>query len=165
MNVVKRWLLLAVISLGTAPTLVQALSLAAPPQISIFVANPIGVPVFSWQTNGGALQFDASVTSTLPLPVDVYFGVIIPGGRTFTWTSALTNVPILVEGLIPVAQNVTPTFFHAATSLGGVPQHTFSNTHPRGLYSVFVLLVAHGASPADASRWVAASMSPLMLSD
>jgi hypothetical protein len=165
MNVVRRCLLLAVISLSTAPTLAQALSLAAPPQMSIFVSNVRGVPVFSWQTNGEALQFDATVCRSNTLPVDVYFGVIIPGGRTFTWNSALTSVPILVEGLIPAAQNVTTTFFHAAASLGGVPQHTFSSTHPLGLYSVFVLLVSAGANPADASRWFAASMSPLMVSD
>jgi len=169
MNVVKRWFLLAVISLATAPTVAQATTFAAPPRIQIIAVDAatagfIDAPLFRWRTDGRALQFNASV-SPFTLPVDVYFGVIIPGGRTFTWTTASTTGPVLIEGLHPAGQNLTQTDFVASASLGGAPRYAFSNGEPLGLYSLFVLVVLHGADPSDTSRWIAANMSPLILSE
>jgi len=170
MNVVKRWLLLAVISLAATPTVAQATTRAAPPQIQIIASDPAaagfeGFPVYRWRTDGRALQFDASVGPS-GLFADVYFGVIIPGGRTFTWTAASTGGPILVEGLHPAGQNVDRgAFFIASTSLGGVPRYAFSNGEPLGLYSLFVLVVLHGADPSDTTRWITVNMSPLFLSE
>jgi hypothetical protein len=170
MNIVRSWLLVAIVSLATAPAVTQATSIAAPPQITISAADALtagisGVPVFSWRADGRALVFSAFAVRPDTRPIDVYFGVIIPGGRTFTWTPSSTSLPILVEGLRPAGQNVTDTFINPIALLGAVPQHAFSSAAPLGLYSVFVLLVLHGADPADTSRWVAASMSPLVLSD
>lgn len=41
------------------------------------------------------------------LPVDVYLGVIVPGGQVFTWVPKPGGGATLVKGLAPVARAVT----------------------------------------------------------
>jgi hypothetical protein len=172
MNVIGRWLLLliAVISLGIAPIVAQATSLPVPPQIQIIATDAATaainfLPSYRWRPDGREIQFGASVGPT-GLFVDVYFGVIVPGGRTFTWTAGSAMGPILVEGLHPAAQNLDrAATFNSSASLGGTPRYAFSNGDPLGLYTLFVLVVPHGADPSDTPRWIAVSMSPLFVSD
>lgn len=163
-------LLSAVLALGIAPVSVQGTSIP-PAVISISVVDAlisplVSVPIFSWTTGvGRPLEFGAAVSRVDSSPVDVYFGIIIPGGRIFSWISGTANVPILLEGLFPAAQRITDTdtAISSAELLGRNPQHIFSADHPLGLYLVFFFLVPTGTDPGDSRHWIAATMSPLMI--
>ena len=109
------------------------------------------------------LAFGATVTreSGSP-PVDVYLGVIVPGGQVYTWVPKPGGGAALVKGLSPVARAVTETSFATATVFGADARYSFSEGDAAGLYSVFVLLVPPGSDPGDARKWNWASMTPLM---
>ncbi len=166
----KAVLLPAVLAFGIAPVSAQTGASIAPPVISISTIDPIvtplaSVPVFTWRTDGQPLEFVAAVSRADSSPIDMYFGIIVPDGRIFSWISGTANVPILLEGLFPAAQLVTGTAISSAELLGKNPQHIFSADHPLGLYSVFFFLVPTGADPGDPRQWIAATMSPLMISN
>jgi hypothetical protein len=97
--------------------------------------------------------------------VDVYFGILTPGGRVFSWKPGATNAPILAEGFFPAAQNTTATEMASTALLGGSPQHLFGSDHPLGLYSVFFFLVRTGADPRDPRQWYGATMAPLVITN
>ena len=165
----KVLLLSAVLASGIAPMYARG-STIAPPVISITTVDAImgplvSLPVFTWRTDGRPLAFNATFSRGDSSPVDVYFGIIIPGGRVFSWISGTANVPTLREGLLPAAQGITNTASSSAGLLGANPQHIFSADYPLGLYSVFFFLVPAGADPGDSRRWIAASMSPLVISN
>ena len=95
-------------------------------------------------------------------PIDVYVGVITPGGRFLSWIPGTANVPVLVEGLSPAGRGLTATSISGAALLGSHPQYLFSAADPPGLYSLFVILAVAGT---DASKglWFGAAMSPLLI--
>jgi hypothetical protein len=165
----KAILLPAVLAFGSAPGPAMG-STIAPPVVSILTtdvltAGYIGVPRFTWKGVDGALQFEAAVTRNESSPVDVYFGILTPGGRVFSWKPGTTNAPILAEGFFPAAQNTTATEMWSTVLLGGSPQHLFGSDHPLGLYSVFFFLVRTGADPRDPRQWHGATMAPLVITN
>lgn len=165
---VKVVLLSTMLAFGIAP--VSAQESIARPVITILtldaiLAPAVTVPVFTWRTGGRPLEFDAVVSRLDSSAVDVYFGVIVPDGRIFSWISGTANIPILLEGLFPAAHRITDTAIFTAGLLGRNPQHSFSADHPLGLYSVFLFLVPTGAVPSDPRQWIAATMSPLVITN
>lgn len=140
---------------------------ATPPNIQIYVLNQLGFNQYQG-TSGRPLRFAAQIErldGSLPtpgsFPTDIYFGVIAPGGRVFTWVSRPDGGAALVEGLIPAARAVTATSFSAESVLG-TPEYTFSERDTPGLYSVFVLLATPGSDASDARSWQHATIVPLM---
>lgn len=163
------FLLPAMFALGIAPVSAMSASVASP-VISIatfdaMLAPLSSPPVFTWRTDLRPLEFDAAVSRTDSSPVDVYFGIIIPGGRIFSWSPGTASVPNLQEGFSPAAQGTTATEMSSAALLGRNPQHLFTADHLLGLYSVFFFLVPTGADPRDPRRWIGATMSPLVISN
>jgi hypothetical protein len=160
----------AVFALGCFPAAVHA-STIPPPVISIVtldavLAPLIAAPVFSWTTTiGRPLAFGATISRSDLSPTDVYFGILIPGGRILSWIPGTANGPELVEGWSPAGRGITAAAISSAALLGSDPQHLFAWGYPLGLYSVFVVLVRAGADPNDASRWYGATMSPLVISN
>ncbi|MBG9390614.1 hypothetical protein [Caenimonas aquaedulcis] len=164
-------LLPAVLAYGLAAPSAKA-SVAAPPVIYIQAIDPVlaglnGAPVFTWRTDGRPLQFGGGVdrTHTGFPPVDVYFGVMIPGGRLFTWTPGTGSEPNLREGLFPAGQGITAIQISTRDLLGASPQRPFSSADPLGVYSIFLFLTSPGADPRDARGWYGASMSPLVITN
>lgn len=96
------------------------------------------------------------------LPIDVYIGVIAPGGRVFSWVPKPGGGASLVEGLSPVARAVDGTTFATRTVFGADANYTFSDKDAPGLYSVFTLLVTPGRDPNDPRQWSSVNMVPLM---
>lgn len=139
------------------------------PTISIITADAelsqlALLPVFTWRTDiGRPLLLGMQVSRSDSSPVDVYFGVLAPDGRFFSWVPQSGSVPLLLEGMYPAGRAITATAISSAGLLGRDPQHLFSAGHPLGIYSVAVILVATAADPADPRQWFAASMSPLLL--
>jgi len=124
------------------------------------------VPVFTWRTDiGRPLMFAAQISRADSSPVDVYFGVLAPDGRFFSWVPQTGSAPLLLEGLHPAGRAITATAISSAGLLGSDPRHLFAAGHPLGLYSVAVILVATAADPTDPRRWFAATMSPLLISN
>ena len=161
-------LLPTMLALGVVPASAVAVT-AAPPTIRILVLDAtmtglLSAPVFTWRTNGGALQFEVTASRDVSNPVDVYFGVLTPGHRVFSWSPS-AGAPNLQEGLFPVAQGITATEISSAGLLGSSPQYTFPAGSPLGIYSVFFFLVAAGADPRDPRNWIAANMSPLVITN
>jgi hypothetical protein len=166
---ISRGFIAVMLALALTPASAQTALAAPSATISISVFDPtvaplVLVPVFSWRADGKPLEFSASVSRADSRPVDAYFGAIAPGGRVFSWTSGLTTVPVLLEGLFAAARGVTSTQFTTAALLGANPQRAFSNEALSGLYAVFMLLVPHGGDPFAPSQWLAATMSPLVVS-
>jgi len=160
----------AMLAFGIAPVPAQSGSSIPSPVISIVALDahlaPGGtLPVFTWRTDGRLLDFGAFLTRYESSPVDVYFGIIVPGGRIFSWSPGTNNVPNLQEGFVPAAQRTTATEMSSGALLGGSPQHSFSANHPLGLYSVFFFLVPAGADPRDLRQWYGATMSPLVITN
>jgi len=161
-------LLPTVLALGVVPASAVAAT-AAPPTIKILVldaatAGLLSTPVFTWRIDGGAVQFEATASRDLSNPVDVYFGVVAPGERVFSWSPAV-GAPNLREGLFPAGQAITATQISSTGLLGSGPQYTFPAGSPLGIYSVFFLLVYAGNDPRDPRQWVAANMSPLVITN
>lgn len=165
----KLLVLAAAIGLSGMPMAAVASS-APPPTFSIQVMDAIraplvAVPVFQWRIDQGPLLFDATLSRAGSSPVDVYFGIIIPGGRIFTWTPGQSGGPILREGLFPAAQGTTATQISSFSLLGTDPEQTFSAGYPLGLYSVFMLFLPTGANAGDLRSWTGAAMSPLLITN
>gem|GEM_PF-4265622 len=163
-------LLSAAFAFEIAPVRAETGASIALPVISLSTIDPMvaplaSTPVFTWKTDNRPLEFAATVSRTDSSPVDMYFGIISPDGRVFSWNSGLTSVPIFLEGLSPAGRLVTDTVISSADLLGKNPQHTFSADHPLGLYSVFFFLVPAGADPGDSRQWIAATISPLVISN
>jgi hypothetical protein len=141
----------------------------APPDITIFVTNQLGfqqylavtTPVRPLQFGAQIERVDGSLPTPGSFPTDIYFGVIVPGGRVFTWVSNPGGGAALVEGLVPVARAVTEPSFSTGRVFG-TPEYTFSERDAPGLYSIFVLLVTPGSDASDARSWQYARMVPLM---
>lgn len=155
----------ALIPMGTrASTIPQ-------PVISIIAADAqlsqlTLVPVFTWRTDiGRPLAFGMQISRTDTSSVDVYFGVLAPDGRFFSWVPQTGSAPLLLEGLYPAGRAITATAISSAGLLGSDPRHLFAHGHPLGIYSVAVILVATAADPTDPRQWFAASMSPLLISN
>jgi hypothetical protein len=156
-----------VLALCLGVPLGHAASFAEPPDSRIFVQNQLGAQQYQG-TPGRLLRFgaqiervDGSYPTPGSFPTDIYFGVIVPGGRAFTWVSSPGGGAALVEGLVPVARAVTDPSFTTASVLGA-PEYTFSERDAPGLYSVFLLLVTPGRDASDARSWQYARMVPLM---
>lgn len=167
---VKVVLFSAMLAFGIAPVPAQSGTSIPSPVISIMALDanlaPGGtLPVFTWRTDGRLLEFDASLSRYESSPVDVYFGIIVPGGRIFSWSPGTNNVPTLQEGFVPAAQRTTATEMSGAALLGSSPQYGFSSDHLLGLYSVFFFLVPAGTDPRDPRRWMGATMSPLVITN
>ena len=164
----KILLLPTVLLLGLVPGSAIAAT-APPPTISILtldaaLAGLLSTPVFTWRTDGRALQFEATASRGVSNPVDVYFGVLTPGGRVFSWSPA-SGAPNMQEGVFPCGQGVTATEISSAGLLGSSPQYTFSAGSQLGIYSVFFFLVPAGTDPRDPRSWIGANMSPLVITN
>ena len=169
-NTVRRRRLLLLICAGLiAVPAVNATSTVPTPEIKVFVRDVVLGGLGTDQifvvpaAPARPLAFSASVARTLgSLPCDVYFGVIVPGGRVFTWVPKVGGGAVLVAGMSPVARAVVDTAFQTASALAGDPQYTFSDGDAIGLYSLFILLVPPGADPSDARRWTWVTTVPLV---
>jgi hypothetical protein len=168
---IRHRVLFHALALGLALCLVPPLANASsptPPDITISVTSQLGFQQYQG-TPGRPLRFgvqierlDGSFPTPGSFPTDIYFGVIVPGGRVFTWVSNPGAGAVLVEGLIPVARAFTGTSFYLDDRVFGIPEYTFSERDTPGLYSVFVLLVTPGRDASDARSWQYARMVPLM---
>jgi hypothetical protein len=163
--------LVAMLVLGCMPLSSVASSSIPQPVISIQTvdatrAPPDTVHVFSWLMSQGSLAFGATLTRYENSPIDVYFGILIPGGRVYTWTRGISNGPVLREGLSPAVQRTTETQIDSATILGSNPIQGFADDarSPSGLYSIFMFMVPAGAGPGDLRNWTGGASSPLFLS-
>ena len=157
--------------LGGMPISSVASSSIPQPVISIQIADATHAPldtlrVFSSLMSQGSLAFGATLTRYENSPIDVYFGILSPGGRILTWARGPTNGPFPRAGLSPAVQGTTETQINMATLLGGNPVQGFADDAriPSGLYSVFMFIVPAGASPGDLHNWTAGATSPLYLS-
>jgi hypothetical protein len=89
--------------------------------------------------------------------VDVYVGVTLPSGESFSWVggndpsprlaASATPTPLLV-GVVPTQ----PATFSVV--------HTFTTGNPLGWYRFYGLVVPAGADPVDPRRWLNASFFP-----
>lgn len=95
-------------------------------------------------------------------PMDVYLGVIVPGGKVFSWVPKPGGGASVVSGLSPVARSVTEPSFTTRNVFGADAQYTFTEADALGLYSVFTLLVPAGKDPGDARQWHWVSMVPVV---
>lgn len=153
--------------LGTP--LANATSTVPPPVIRTYVIDAslaglgdqqlFAVPATSGRTLAMGSSFERVAGSPL---IDVYVGVILPGGRVFTWVPKPGGGAILTEGFSPVARSVAETTFTTRAVFGADASHTFSDKDATGLYSVFTLLVGAGRDPGDARQWSWVNMVPLM---
>lgn len=152
-----------------AAPLVNATSTVAPPEIRIYVRDSAAGGLGGDQrfvvppAPVRPLTFSASITRTsASLPSDVYFGVIAPDGRTFTWVRNDGGGIALVQGMSPAATAMTDEVFHTTSALMGDPEYAFSDADAPGLYLLFALLVPPGADPTDARQWTWVTTVPLM---
>lgn len=150
-------------------TLCGATSTVPQPVVTLSVRDVIlgdlgGQPVYlAPSAPGRPLAFSASVTRVEgSLPVDVYFGVMSPGGRVFTWIRKPGGGAELVEGLRPLVRAWSGVSLATAAALGEDPQYVFTGREAPGLYSVFLLLVTPEADPGNPGNWSTAQMTPLM---
>ena len=164
----RQFLSLMSLSLIALPA-ANATSTVATPEVKVFVRDVVLSGLGTDQifvvpaAPARPLAFGASVARTLgSLPCDVYFGVIVPGGRVFTWIPKVGGGAVLVAGMSPVARAIADTTFQTSSAFAGDPQYTFSEGDIKGLYSLFVLLVPPGADPSDARRWTWVTTVPLM---
>lgn len=162
----------AALAVGVAPGSAMGSTIPAP-VVSITTLDAAQAPLiweprFTWRTDGRPLEFVANVTRYESSPVDVYFGILLPGGRIASWHPGTGHGPILQEGFWPAARRTAATEMSGAALLRGNPRHSFSADSayfPLGLYSVFIFLVPAGADPRDPSRWYGATMSPLVITN
>jgi hypothetical protein len=160
----------AVFAFGLAPVGAQATTIPQPvisiATLDAMLAPLVAVPVFTWSTTiGRPLAFGVTISRSDVSPTDVYVGILIPGGRVFSWIPGPANAPVLVEGWSPAGRGITAAAISGASLLGSDPQHLFAWGHPLGLYSVFAVLVRSGADPNDPAQWYGATMSPLVISN
>lgn len=159
-------LLPTVLALGVVPGSVVASTIALPIiNIGVTDAETAGLNGAQWFTwIGRPLAFSFAVHRREDTaPVDVYFGVLTPGGRVFSWSPG-AGAPNLQEGLFPVGQGITATEISSAL-LGSNPEYTFPPGHEIGIYSVFCFLLPAGVDPRSPRSWINASMSPVVVSN
>jgi hypothetical protein len=95
--------------------------------------------------------------------VDLYFGAIAPGGQWISWSfqdGRLQSVP----GFKPILRDhiYTPEETSSSQLNRGV-RYQFTGMEPKGLYTLYLVIVPAGRDPQNPINWYAAGMSPLFL--
>ncbi|MES2605479.1 MAG: hypothetical protein V4603_11115 [Pseudomonadota bacterium] len=147
----------------------STLALAPAPEISVQVTTPVGAPVHAARLNGMAHSLSANIripADALKIQVDLYFGVIRPGGTgTTTWINAATG-PALQTGMSPLLKGInmgTAATITTTELFGHDVEHVFTGKEPAGMYLLFALLVAAGADPSNTKTWLGVDMTPLFV--
>lgn len=93
------------------------------------------------------------------IPIDVYFGVILPNQSVISWVHDSTPNATVMKmslGLLPLASNVTVPTTTGSHALAGfqIARHTFTPQDQVGLYVSFCIVVATGKTPYDPRNWL-----------
>jgi hypothetical protein len=107
---------------------------------------------------GQAVWTEGFFNSAFAAGVDIYFGVVTPGGTTvYTWAPNSSGTVTLNKGYTPMARaySVTaPSTFTTQSFNGGKGiTYTFSGSEPKGLYTVVFFMVITGDDPTDITKW------------
>lgn len=130
--------------------------------VNISSPAALGEPIFAqgkivWAEPDSFIPYAAGV--------DIYFGVIMPGGTTAqTWSPDNTGKVTLNDGFAPIARArsvSSPGTFDTTSVNSGEPiTYMFSGSEPKGLYLVFIFMVPAGADPTDVEQWGRVEMEP-----
>jgi len=156
-------------ALAVAVPSANATTTAAPPAVRAYVLDGLTPGLVDQQVFAvpaapmRPLVFGATIKREAGSPpIDVYLGVVAPGGKVFTWVPTQGGGGTLTEGMSAAARNMTSADFATPSVFGTDPRYTFTERDAPGLYSVFALLVPAGADPTDAQRWTWVNMVPLL---
>ena len=153
---------IAVVSIVLSFAAVPAIAASSTPiAISILPARLGVFPVFRYRPSDSiylTVSVDIPAPPSPAFTVDVYVGVLLPGGQIVSWVPDSERAE-LKEGLAPYREDVSDRSFTLNTPTVA-PEYTFTGNEPFGLYLVFVFVVPHGGDPWR--EWVAANMVPII---
>ena len=108
-------------------------------------------------------DIDPALASLYGDKVDIYFGAIAPGGERISWIMQ-DGVLSIVPGFAAILGNHSYTAERKYSSeLNLRVRYKFSGAEPKGMYTLFVLIVPKDKDPNDPLNWYGAALSPLFL--
>lgn len=158
----------AAAALAVAPTVTVGVTVGAGyPAMIVDTAFPLGTrePFF---VQGRVVWTEPNLDSRFSAGVDIYFGVIMPGGTTVkTWSPNNAGTVAINNGYAPLARARSVlsagTFDTTAVNSGNQISYTFSGGETKGLYLVFLFMVPTGTDPTDIQQWSSVSMQPFFV--
>ena len=142
-------------------------AVGAVPEITVQARDAVET-VANYTPPGATITMDAVVAlpviaadDPLPIPVDIYVGILAPDGQSTSWTGS-AQAPTLVKGPpVPFLKNVVP----AASVSYRLVIPDFASGEARGWYALYGLVVAAGSDPKDPKHWFSSSFFPLLVVD
>ncbi|HQS64714.1 MULTISPECIES: hypothetical protein [unclassified Acidovorax] len=108
-------------------------------------------------------DIDPALVSLYGNKVDIYFGAIAPSGERISWIIQ-DGVLIIVPGFTAILRDHSYTAERKYSSeLNLRVRYTFTGAEPKGMYTLFVLIVPKDKDPNDPLNWYGAALSPLFL--
>jgi hypothetical protein len=137
--------------------------------VHVLITEPEGAPVRRVRTSlNWEYSFNAGIHSlpgTAQQTADIYFGAMTPGDSIFTWVEN-GNGPTLVTGLQPLLTAI-PLSGGLETSIGHIRgrdlKYRFTGSQPKGMYTIFAIVVISGREASNPDNWVGVSMAPLFV--
>ena len=95
--------------------------------------------------------------------VDLYFGAIAPGGQWISWTFQDGGLQV-VPDFTPILRDhlYTPEEKNSS-QLNVRVRYKFTGAEPKGMYTLYLVIVPAGRDPKNPNNWYGAGMSPLFL--
>ena len=116
-------------------------------------ATPAGSPI--------VMEATLTVPDTSTLRLDVYVGIVPPGGEALSWVASKYGFdwPTLTSSAAPVPLIVNfPIYSGTRTLLYRAPA-----ADAQGWHTLYGLLVPPGADPLDPQRWISSAFFPFLV--
>lgn len=177
-RLLNRWAcLMFVLAAGYAMPAAAGLVLAPTLTVDVTVGSgyPAGLTDISPPVSREPFFAQGKIVLTVPVydtgyaaGVDIYFGVIMPGGtRVKTWSPDNTGKITLNDGFAPIARAYSVsspgTFDTRSANSGELITYTFNGSEEKGLYLVFIHMVPTGTVLIDVYGCAGAEMHPFFV--
>jgi hypothetical protein len=108
-------------------------------------------------------ELDPALRSLHGNKVDFYFGAIAPGGEWISWMYQDGNLT-MAPGLSAILRDHDYSADEKSSSQLNIRvRYQFMGTEPKGMYTLFLLIVPKDKDPTNPLNWYGVGMSPLFL--
>jgi hypothetical protein len=131
-----------------------------PPAIAVSASD--GLATIHAAPPGSPIVMEAMLTvpdAESTARVDVYLGVVPPGGESLSWVVGTYSLPTMVSSAAPVPYLVDFPVYPATFRLS----YRSSVAEARGWHTLYGLIVRAGANPLDPLQWISTSLFPFLV--
>jgi hypothetical protein len=114
-------------------------------------ATPVASPI--------VIEATLAVPDAAAVRLDVYVGVVPPGGESLSWVAGKFGWPSLTSSAEPLPYLVSFPIYSGTHKL----LYRAPAADARGWHTLYGLIVPPGADPLDPQRWISSSFFPFLV--